>query len=183
MAVVLLGAPIEPKRRLEEDLVRAAELQALDHAKVMRGAAGTGADLPDGPELRRLVASGREIPDELQIRVLEHRLATVGNFSRLLLTNFPRTPRQGVLLDELLAKRAASVARVVWVELSETRLVKYLVETQGLDHDTAATKAASFTRTAVPLKIFYSERGILRRVSGQLPPEELLRDAQRALTS
>ncbi len=178
MAVLLLGAPIDAKRKLEEELARVAELHAIDHNRLIRTAAvGEAAD----GEVRRHVAAGKEIPDEVQVRVLEKHLLGVGNLGKVLLTNFPKTPRQGVLLDEMLAKRAGSVGCVVWVEMSEGRLAKHLVESGRVDQATAEAKAATFTRNAVALKIFYAERGILRRVSGNLGPEELLRDARRAI--
>jgi adenylate kinase family enzyme len=179
MPILLLGAPVAIKNAPAERLERELAFQLVDHTAVVRRAlAAVDVSAGDIAAAKDSVAAGRLIPDEVQLRLLSRALSEAADLDRVLLTNYPRSESQAVLLDAWLGVRGTSISLVLWIELAADALQKHLVA-MGVDPEIAAIKAETFTQAALPLKAFYAQGPNLRELSGSLSIDALVLAARR----
>ena len=77
-----------------------------------------------GKELKKYVSSGKLVPDDLTIKILERRLQEPDAINGYILDGFPRTVHQAECLDKLLKEKNLSVDVAVNLSLSDDEIVE-----------------------------------------------------------
>ncbi|MFJ2759589.1 adenylate kinase [Nocardioides sp. NPDC087217] len=133
--------------------------------------------------------AGEYVPDEITNAMVADRLAERDCADGFLLDGYPRTPQQVVELDSLLELSGAGLDAVVLLEADPDELVSRLLarsEEQGRADDTESVirrRLEVYAAETGPLAAGYAERGLLARVDGLGPVDEVTERILTVLTS
>jgi adenylate kinase len=128
---------------------------------------------PLGREAARCMDAGKLVPDDVVIGVVAERLDKEDCASGCLFDGFPRTVRQAIALDKLLAERGTRIDLVLELQVDPARLVERLLA-RGRNDDQTETiheRFREYDRLTQPLLEYYRPRGILRPIDGDAPPD------------
>lgn len=131
---------------------------------------------PLGRQIQALVESGKLVPDQLVITLVENRLQKGRDY---LLDGFPRTVAQAKALDNLLAQKRATLGGVYFLEVPEAVLVERIAgraKAEGRADDTPETiqtRLREYTEKTQPLIHYYENQGKLHRIPGIGSVEEV----------
>ena len=122
MRLILLGAPGAGKgtqaKRIEE-IFRIPQLSTGDMLRA-EVAAGTKVGLAAG----EIMKAGRLVPDDMIIGLIDSRLDAEDCREGFILDGFPRTLAQAEALDRMLAKRHATLDKVLSLEVDDEAMVE-----------------------------------------------------------
>ncbi len=121
--IVLMGAPGAGKGTQARLLQERQHLPQISTGDMFRELAESHTPLAE--EVRAIQQSGRLIPDELVIRVVEGRTAKDADRDGYILDGFPRTAAQAEMLEELAARQNRKLKAIlldVPLELLEKRM-------------------------------------------------------------
>src|SRR2546422_10005192 len=119
--IVLMGAPGAGKGTQARLLQERLHLPQISTGDMFRALAG--AQTPLAAEVRAIQQSGRLIPDDVVIRVVEERTAREDCRDGYILDGFPRTTAQAEMLERL-AERQGKDIRAVFVDVPSELLEK-----------------------------------------------------------
>ena len=109
--IVLMGPPGSGKGTQARLLAERLGLPHISTGDIFR--AMKQAETPLGERLRRTLASGALVPDDLTVRVVEERTARPDCRDGYVLDGFPRTPAQADMLETLAAKQGHGLVAVL----------------------------------------------------------------------
>ncbi len=121
--IVLMGAPGAGKGTQARLLQGRLHLPQISTGDMFRALASTQSPLAE--EVRTIQQSGKLIPDELVIRVVEDRTAKEDCRGGYILDGFPRTAAQAEMLEQLAARQNKKLSTIlidVPLELLEKRM-------------------------------------------------------------
>jgi adenylate kinase len=121
--IILFGAPGAGKGTQAQRIVQKYRVPQIATGDILRGAAKAGTPL--GLQAKSFMESGKLVPDEVIIGVVEERFKAADCKDGFLLDGFPRTLAQGEALDGMLNRMGRTV-QVIGVEVPETELLKRL---------------------------------------------------------
>jgi adenylate kinase len=170
---VLLGAPGSGKGTQAELLAGAVGVPAISTGDMLRSAVASGSPL--GLLVRDVLASGGLVEDSLMAALVRERLAAEDAARGFILDGYPRTRAQADTLAGLLRERESALDAVVLLEVSEDALVRRLLGRGREDdrEDVVRERLRLYHEKTEPVVSFYRERGLLRRVDGDLPIAEV----------
>jgi len=122
--VVLFGPPGAGKGTQARGLAEAMGVPPMSSGDLFRAHVGTESDL--GKLAKSYLDKGMLVPDDVTIQMVAERLAQPEFRQGAVLDGFPRTVAQAEALQELLAKRGASVGMVADIRVSPETLVRRL---------------------------------------------------------
>ncbi len=124
MNVILLGPPGAGKgtqaRRLSENL----KIPQVSAGDLLRAARAQKTAL--GRKAEKFMQSGRLVPDELVIEMIEERLGKEDCRRGTVLDGFPRNVAQAEALDQSLTAKGAGIDRVVNIEVDREEVIRRL---------------------------------------------------------
>lgn len=154
------------------------------------------ANIKGGTELGRLAQEyankGELVPDEVTNAMVRDRLAADDVAGGFLLDGYPRNAAQVAELDSILADLGVALDAVVELTADRAELLERLrlrAQTEGREDDTdevIARRLDIYDEQTAPLTEAYAERGLLARVDGTGPIEEVttrILDAVAAVTA
>lgn len=165
MIVVFLGPPGAGKGTQAELLVERLNITHVSTGGLFRQAIGEGTSA--GKELREYVESGRLVPDDLVLELVEGFVA--GQRGRgICFDGFPRTHAQAEALDDVLTNYSTRVHLVLVLDLPDEVALNRLMSRgrDDDDHATARYRLEVYRTETAPLIEYYSERGLVARVNG-----------------
>jgi adenylate kinase len=175
---LLLAPPGAGKGTQGERLAERHGVPHLATGDLLRDHVARGTDL--GREAQVHMDAGRLVPDELVIDMVLRRLAGDDEpLQSFLLDGFPRTLAQAHAAYELATAADRTFHAVIMLEVPEDELVRRLLQRgqeQGRSDDTEDVireRLAVYRENTEPLVDFYEERGILVRVDGTGPVDEV----------
>lgn len=173
--VILLGAPGSGKGTQAERLSAALGVPAISTGDMLRRAVSQGTDL--GQRVDGVMSAGRLVDDELMAEVVAGRLAEPDATGGFLLDGYPRTAVQAATLDGLLEADHRKIDAVVYLEVPEETLVRRSLA-RGRKDDTESVvreRQRVYREQTEPLVGLYESRGLLRRIDGSQPVEQVTR--------
>lgn len=142
MIVVLFGPPGSGKGTQAQRVASRLRVPHVATGDILRAEVARGSAL--GNEAEPIMASGRLIPDDLIVRVIEARLDDPDARNGALLDGFPRTVPQAQALDAMLQRKRRGVDVVLALRVSDQELrrrVQHRAEVEGRADDTMAAFA------------------------------------------
>ncbi|MDR2733871.1 MAG: adenylate kinase [Spirochaetota bacterium] len=123
--IILLGAPGAGKGTQSERLVAEYGIPQISTGDLLRSERKSQSAL--GQEAAGYMDSGKLVPDDLVIRMVEKRFAEKDCAAGFILDGFPRTVEQADKLGEMLQKSGKSLSAVINIVVAEDILIKRLL--------------------------------------------------------
>ncbi len=121
MNIILLGPPGAGKGTQATFLAERYGMVQLATGDILRAAVKEGSDV--GKMADDIMKSGKFFPDELMAQILGEHMDKLPSETGIIFDGYPRTERQAVLLDELLAARGRTLDHVIEILVNEDALV------------------------------------------------------------
>ncbi|HTM63699.1 MAG TPA: adenylate kinase [Gammaproteobacteria bacterium] len=99
MRLILLGAPGAGKGTQSKEITKRYGIPQISTGDILRAAIASGSEL--GTKVKEIVESGRLVPDDLVIALVDERLKQPDCRQGFLLDGFPRTVAQAEALHQL----------------------------------------------------------------------------------
>lgn len=194
MKLILLGAPGAGKGTQAEVISNTLHIPTISTGNIIREALKSGTEM--GRKAKEYMDSGRLVPDEVVIGIIQDRLAEPDCENGFILDGFPRTIPQAEALDRM----GIAIDRVVDIEVADETIaqrvsgrrvcpgcgasyhVDYkkpaeegvcdrcgdtLVQRKDDHPDTVRERLNVYHEQTEPLKKYYEGKGILVVVEGQ----------------
>lgn len=134
-----------------------------------------------GKTLKATIDSGELVPDETMIELIGNCISEPECEKGFILDGFPRTVPQAEALDDMLKHMARKIDHVVVLEVNHDILIERIKsrarETKGARSDDNADvlrhRLEVYTAQTTPLLPYYEEHGLLRKVNGMAPIDEV----------
>lgn len=185
MRLIMLGPPGAGKGTQAARISAAHEIPAISTGDIFR--ANINGRTPLGLQVKEITASGGYVPDELTNAIVRDRLAEPDAGAGFLLDGYPRTTGQVDALDEMLGDAGAALDAVVELTVDTDEVVQRLLtraQEQGRADDTEPVireRMRIYAEQTAPLAAVYRERGLLHRVDGMGPVDEVTARIEAAL--
>src|SRR3954467_14783918 len=121
MNVILLGPPGAGKGTQAKRLEERFGLGPPATGDMLRAAIASGSEI--GRKAKSVMDSGRLVPDEVMIDMIEERIANPDSAQGFILHGFPRTERQAEALDAMLARIGKRLDHVIEMKVDEAALL------------------------------------------------------------
>lgn len=141
---------------------------------------------PLGQQIKDLVESGKLVPDDLIIQLVESRLENGRDY---LLDGFPRTIAQAEALDRLLERKGGRLTGALFLDVPEAELIQRLAgraQMEGRADDTPETiqtRLKEYQQKTAPLLTYYQNQARLYTVSGLGTIDEVAQRLEAIISS
>lgn len=194
MKLILLGAPGAGKGTQAEILSRELNIPTISTGNILRAAIKNGT--PVGLQAKSFIDSGKLVPDDVIMGIIEERLANPDCANGYILDGVPRTipqaeamEKKGIAIDCALSIEVSD--EVIVERMSGRRTCKDCSQTFHIVNnppkvegkcdfcggeltirkddapETVKARLLTYHKETEPLKAFYAERGKLRTVENQ----------------
>jgi len=165
--IVLLGPPGSGKGTQAQRLRDQLGFAALATGDLLREARDAGTDL--GRRAAECMDRGDLVPDDLIVAMIHESIASHDD-EPILLDGFPRTVTQADVLVGVLEAHARELTAVVLLDVPDDVVAERISgrrDGRGDDRpETVRRRLDVYHRETEPLVVYYSARGLLRRVDG-----------------
>lgn len=206
MKIVLLGAPGAGKGTQAQKLVEDYKVAHISTGDLLRAAVKAQSEL--GVKAKEYMDAGQLVPDELVVGLVKERLAEPDAQIGFILDGFPRNTAQAEVLDAALAEDGIKLdgallvdvaAEVIIKRLSSRRTCKSCGYTAGPEvevcprcggemyqrdddkPETIAKRLDTYESQTAPLIAYYGDKGLLFKVDGDRPVDEVYVDVKKEL--
>lgn len=188
MIIILLGPPGAGKGTQAQKLQDKHGLVQLSTGDMLRAAVASGSEI--GQKAKAIMDAGGLVPDEVVVQIISERLNQPDTMEKgAILDGFPRTRAQAEALDNILAEKGRSLDAVVELTVDEgillDRIQKRAAETGGERSDdnaeTLRNRLAVYHEQTAPIVPYYENKGMLTRINGMSPIEQVSADLEKAL--
>jgi adenylate kinase len=177
MRLVLLGPPGAGKGTQAKRVAERFGIPAISTGDIFRANVSSGTEL--GVLAKQYMDKGEYVPDEVTNDMVRERLGEPDAMQGFLLDGYPRTTAQVDVLDAILADSGRALDRVVEVTADTEEVVRRLLkraEIEGRADDTEEVirrRMEVYAEQTAPLTALYEAHGVLRRVDGMGPVDEV----------
>ncbi len=179
--LILMGPPGSGKGTQAKRLVAKFGIPQISTGDILREAVASGS--PIGLRAKAIMDSGELVPDDVVIEIARERLGRADCKSGFVLDGFPRTRKQAVALDQILAEQGRAHARVLALAVDDDQLrSRILARGEGRADDTEETarkRLDVYRRDTQPVLDHYRDQ--LQSVDGVGTLDEVTARLFRAL--
>lgn len=203
MKIILLGAPGAGKGTLANGLIKELKIPTISTGDLLRNEVKSGSEL--GNKVKDIMTSGKLVPTEVVIELLQKRLAQSDTQNGFILDGFPRSIEQAKLLEEIAdidkCLNLVIDKQVILDRICGRRTCKTcgnIYNTNNYDNElcecggelfareddnpeTVAKRFDTFVTNTAPLIDYYKNKGILVDVICQEKAEDTLKNALEIL--
>lgn len=177
MKLLIMGPPGAGKGTQAKRIAERLGVPAVSTGDIFRQNVTDETEL--GLEAKRYMDAGDYVPDQITNAMVRDRLGEDDAAHGFLLDGYPRTVPQVTELDEMLEARGHGLDAVLELTVDEDEVVERLVKRstdEGRSDDTEDVvrhRQEVYTEQTAPLLKVYSERGLLVRVDGMGPVDQV----------
>ncbi|MCP4046430.1 MAG: adenylate kinase [Gammaproteobacteria bacterium] len=178
MRIVLLGPPGSGKGTQATMLVEQLGLPHISTGALLRDAAQRGTEL--GLQAKAITDKGELVPDDIMSDMIEERLNRDDVAKGYILDGYPRNLAQAKSLDVMLERLNMPADEAIHIDIDPETVVKRIAKRakeEGRSDDAVETvknRMRVYAEQTAPVADYYKERGLLTRVLGDGPKEEIL---------
>lgn len=183
--LLIVGPPGAGKGTQAARIAEELAIPAISTGDIFRDNVSQETEL--GVLAKSYMDAGEYVPDSVTNDMVRSRLAEPDAAEGFLLDGYPRTLDQVEALDGMLAELGTPLDRVLLLEADTDTVVERLLargRESGRSDDTAETirhRQNVYAEQTAPLVEVYESRGILRRVDGMAPIEDVTAALREAL--
>lgn len=181
---VILGAPGSGKGTQSARVAERLGIPAISTGEMLREAVAAGTDL--GRRVEAILNSGELVDDDTMAEVVRTRLAEQDAESGFLLDGYPRNRGQAETLAEILEALEAKLDIVWFLAVPERELIRRaLARGRGEDdrEEVIKTRLELYRELTDPLVDHYSRQGLVERINGDQPIEDVTEELMAAFES
>lgn len=184
--LILFGPPGSGKGTQSDRIVEKYKLVHLSTGDLLRSEISN--KTPLGIEAKNFIDKGQLVPDELVIGIIDNKLDNNRDAQGFLFDGFPRTVKQAIALDKLLALKNTAIHSVIALDVTEEELVKRLLErgkTSGRSDDTneevIRKRFAVYLKETTAVAEHYKKLNKFSAVAGEGSIEEIFQSLCREI--
>lgn len=191
MNIILLGPPGAGKGTQAKILEQRHGVVQLSTGDMLRAAVASGSDL--GKEAKAVMDAGKLMPDDIMVQIISDRIEEPDCEKGFILDGFPRTTAQAEALDRMLADKGLQLDHVIEISVDDAILIDRInarvsqtPEAERRDDDNAETlkrRLAVYHEQTAPILPYYRDRGMLKKVDGMQPIDEVTKQIEAIITS
>lgn len=144
-----------------------------------------------GKTLKAILDSGELVSDEIIIELIGNCISEPECEKGFILDGFPRTVPQAKALDEMLRHMARKISHVIVLEVDEKALLdrirKRATETGGARSDdneaVLKNRLEVYHAQTAPVLPYYEEKGVLRRIDGMMPVDDVTKAIEKVIAA
>ncbi|MFN2582706.1 MAG: adenylate kinase [Candidatus Dormibacteria bacterium] len=140
MIVIVFGPPGSGKGTQAQRVASRIAVPHIATGDILRAEVARGSEL--GREAEPIMRSGKLVPDELIVRMIESRLGAGDAKSGALLDGFPRTVAQAEALDAMLLRAGRGVDVVVSLLVGDDELRRRVLQRASIENRADDTESA-----------------------------------------
>jgi adenylate kinase len=185
MNVILLGPPGSGKTTQAEHLAHRLGTCTIATGDLLADAVQNDTEL--GRKAKEYMDRGEMVPDEIILSLVKEQLAAPEAQEGAVLDGFPRSVRQGRVVQNMLVAQGKRVKAALLLDVPEEELVRRLLakasadERSNDDPEAIQRRLAAYRTSNAPLVGYYRELGVLKIVSGTGAVEEVADAVKRAI--
>lgn len=191
MNIILLGPPGAGKGTQAKILEKNHGVVQLSTGDMLRAAVASGSDL--GKEAKAVMDAGKLMPDDIMVQIISDRIEEPDCEKGFILDGFPRTTAQAEALDRMLNDKGLPLDHVIEISVDDAILIDRInarvsqtPEAERRDDDNAETlkrRLAVYHEQTAPILPYYRDRGMLKKVDGMQPIDEVTKQIEAIITS
>ncbi|HEY1421409.1 MAG TPA: adenylate kinase [Candidatus Dormibacteraeota bacterium] len=131
MIGIIFGPPGSGKGTQAARLEKELSLKHLSTGEILRAEIASGT--PIGDQVKRIMAAGDLVPDDLIVDIVRRRLPEAETGAGVLLDGFPRTVAQAKALDQMLAEEGHGLDFVLALHVPEHTLIDRLLHRAAVE--------------------------------------------------
>jgi adenylate kinase len=178
MRIVLLGPPGSGKGTQATMLVEQLGLPHISTGALLRNAANRGTEL--GLQAKAITDKGELVPDDIMSDMIDESLSLEVVAKVFILDGYPRNVAQAKSLDVMLERLNMPADEAIHIDIDPETVIKRIAKRakeEGRTDDAVETvknRMRVYAEQTAPVADYYEERGLLTRVLGNGPKEEIL---------
>ena len=168
--IIIFGAPGSGKGTQSQKIVDKYNLTHISTGEILRNEIAKQTEL--GKLAEKHISEGLFVPDDVVINMLNEFFAKNPDSLGYIFDGFPRTLKQGEVMDDMLEAKNDKIEVALWLEVDDEELVERLLKRGkelGRDDDTLdtiKTRLKVYYKKTEPLKEFYLKQGKLVEIDG-----------------
>lgn len=181
--LIFLGPPGAGKGTQAQILAETYQIPHISTGDILRQAVAE--KTPLGQKAKDYMDKGELVPDDLILDLIRERLSLADTANGWILDGFPRNVAQAEFLDKLLVELDLAPDCILNLEVPDEMLVTRLLERKRGDdnEETIRRRLEVYHRDTVPVIDFYTQKGTLKAVNGNLALKEVTAELQKAIAS
>lgn len=181
--LIFLGPPGAGKGTQAQLLSEIYSIPHISTGDILRAAVKD--QTPLGQKAQDYMNRGELVPDELILDLIKERLSQPDTKEGWILDGFPRNVSQAAFLDKLLTELGSTADLVLNLEVPDEVLIERLLERKRKDDNesTIRRRLEIYHQDTVPVINYYSERGSLKLINGNLSMAEVTNSLQATINN
>ncbi len=177
--VIMLGPPGSGKGTQGRLLAKVLDYAYFSMGAVLREIGKSNTDV--ARQIKSIIDEGKIIPDVMIRKIFNEQIQKYSDAKGIVIDAFPRDIGQVEILNEVIHKYDIAGTRVVFLDVPKEKLVERIAERNSENTEKRAdddpsiihTRFEEYMQKTLPLYDYFQKAGILVKVQGDHPIEEV----------